>query len=440
MGITGKRMKDVVRRPPARFFNYEIGAELGFSSQLAGSELERPIVSLQLYSVREGDSSPALPSRSAAWTRARPTSFGREHNEDVTSICRLIMVGLCAFAASPQPLPVGQLHYLGEVGHLGTPSDSRTAVQFGDIRITSQGNGSVRISGQDDNRRSWNAVLPMQGGVGWTDVWRADFDRNSRPDLLIAAYFPQNGRCIDEITLSFLLFNDHGQPVPWVIRTRMPEGRRFPAIPAVFADLNHDGSTELVVTDCTYSEPPRFGEDRRITGIYKAKDATWSLIHPADIAPYTALVRHSYRFRPNHDQLLPSDPAHWPDQGNTMDPHGPPPVQLAAVLPASVGCRGVRLPPLVDGVLQADWKDPCSELGKDRLELSNGTICYGWPTVVIDRTDSREIVAEPEQLSQLLQEIVKVRRTVVLAGESDRERCSPTVLWAPRTGATSGSP
>ena len=109
MGITGKRMKDVVRRPPARFFNYEIGADLGFSSQLAGSELERPIVSLQLYSVREGDSSPALPSRSAAWTRARPTSFGREHNEDVTSICRLIMVGLCAFAASPQPLPVGQL-------------------------------------------------------------------------------------------------------------------------------------------------------------------------------------------------------------------------------------------------------------------------------------------------------------------------------------------
>ena len=160
----------------------------------------------------------------------------------------------------------------------------------------------------------WTAVLETQSGAGWTDVWRADFDRNTRPDLLIAAYFLQNRRCIDEITLSFLLLNDHGQPVPWVIRTRMPESRRVPAIPALFADLNHAGPLQLVVTDCTYSEPPRFGEDRRITGIYEAKNATWSLAHPASIVPYTALVRLSYRFRPSHDQLLPTDPAHWSDQ------------------------------------------------------------------------------------------------------------------------------
>lgn len=347
------------------------------------------------------------------------------------------MAGLCALAAIAQPSSVPQLHYLGEVGHLGTPEDPRTSAKFGRIQISTQGNGGLRIDGQDDDRKAWSAVLEMQGGVGWTDVWQADFDRNARPDLLVAAYFPQNGRCIDEITLSFLLFNGHGQPVPWVIRTRMPESKRLPAIPAVFADLNHGGSLQLVVTDCTYSEPPRFGEDRRITGIYQAKDATWSPVHRADITPYIALVRRSYRFRPDHDQLLGTDPARWPDQGNMMDQHGPPPVQGTAVLPASPDCRGVRLPPVVDGRLQRGWIDPCEELGKNRLQLSNGTVCYGWPIVVIDRANGREIVAESKQLNARLQDIVDQRRTVVLAGQNDPERCSPTVLWAPTTLAPS---
>lgn len=347
------------------------------------------------------------------------------------------MAGLCALAAIAQPSSVPQLHYLGEVGHLGTPEDPRTSARFGRIQISTQGNGGLRIDGQDDDRKAWSAVLEMQGGVGWTEVWQADFDRNARPDLLVAAYFPQNGRCIDEITLSFLLFNGHGQPVPWVIRTRMPESKRLPAIPAVFADLNHGGPLQLVVTDCTYSEPPRFGEDRRITGIYQAKDATWSQVHRADITPYIALVRRSYRFRPDHDQLLGTDPARWPDQGNMMDQHGPPPVQVTAVLPASPDCRGVRLPPVVDGRLQRDWKDPCEELGQNRLQLSNGTVCYGWPIVVIDGANGREIVTESKQLNARLQDIVDQRRTVVLAGQNDPERCSPTVLWAPTTPAPS---
>lgn len=356
----------------------------------------------------------------------------REHNGDVASICRLIVAGLCALAASAQPSSVAGLHYLGEVGHLGTPGDQRTSVRFGPTQVISQGNGSARIEGHDDDGKAWNAVLPMEGGIGWTDVWQADFDRNGRPDLLVAAFFPPNGRCIDEITLSFLLFNDHGQPVPWVVRTRMPQNTRFPAIPAIF-DWNHGERPKLVVTDCTYSEPPRHGEDRRITGIYEAQDATWSLAHPADIVTYTALVRRSYRFRPNDDRLLQTDSTHWLDQGNKMDLHGPPPVQVAAVLPAAADCHGVHLPPVVNGVLQAGWKDPCDELGKDRIQLSNGTICYGWPTVILDRVDGREIMAEQKYLKSLLQELVDQRRTVVLAGQTELERCSPTILWAPRT-------
>jgi hypothetical protein len=246
-----------------------------------------------------------------------------------------MIAGLCALSASPQPSTVAQLRYLGEVGHLGTEFDHRTSVKFGHIEVRPEESGGIRLQGQDDAGKPWKADLPAEGGIGWTDIWRADFDRNGRPDLLIAAYFPQNGRCIDEITLSFLLFNDHGQPVPWVIRNRMPESKGLPAVPAVFADFNHSGRLQLVVTDCSYSEPPRVGEDRQITGVYEAKDATWSLIQPADIAPYVALVHRSYRIRPNHDELLPANSAHWVDRGNMMDVHGPPPVQVAAVLPAS---------------------------------------------------------------------------------------------------------
>jgi hypothetical protein len=85
---------------------------------------------------------------------------------------------------------------------------------------------------------------------------------------------------------------------------------------------------------------------------------------------------------------------------------------------------------VVDGKLQtAGWKDPCDELG-DRIQLSNGTVCYGWPTVMMDGEDGREIVAESEHPLPLLKKIMQQRRTVVLAGQKDPKRCSPILLWA----------
>ena len=266
------------------------------------------------------------------------------------------------------------------------------------------------------------------GGVGFTTVWQADFDHNSRPDLLIAAYFPTNGRCVDEITLSFLLFNDRGQPVPWVIHTCM-YGRKFPYVPAIFT--NHNDQAELVVTDCTYSEPPRFGEDRRITGVYEAKDATWSLVKPANLDPYTALVRKGHTFRPQHDQLIPSNPSDWSDQGNRPDPHGSSSVRLAALLPASEECRQpIHLPPIADGHLQTGWKDPCDEVGRDHVMPSNGTLCYSLPTVMLDSKNGREIVAESEHPGALLRQVIEERSAVVLVGQREPNRCSPVLLRA----------
>jgi hypothetical protein len=270
--------------------------------------------------------------------------------------------------------------------------------------------------------------MPIYGGIGYTTVWQADFDGNSRPDLLIAAYFPQDGRCIDSITLSFLLFDLHGQPAPWVIQTRMPSWRRFPSIPAIFTHTN--GRTQLVLTNCEYGDPTRLGEDRSITGIYEAKDAKWRLVRPTRLDSYVALVRQRHSIRPGVDRLLPTNPLDWLDEGNTFAPSG---VQVKAVQPASPSCRGsVHLPPVVNGQLQRDWKDPCDEIGQNRIQLSNGTICYGWPTVMVDRAEKREIVAESEliDLQRLLQEIVEKRYTVTLAGQKEPGRCSPVLLWA----------
>ena len=179
----------------------------------------------------------------------------------------------------------------------------------------------------------------------------------------------------------------------------------------------------------------RFGEDRKITGIYEAKDAAWSLIQPAHLDVYTTLVRQSMHLHPQFSRLLPAKPAEWPDQGNRMDPRQEPPLQLAAVLTPSEECRGpVHLPPVVNGELQRDWKDPCDELGHDRIRLSNGTVCYDWPIVMLDDRDGREIVAESEDpeplLPKILRKIIDRRLDVVLAGQRDPKRCSPVLLWA----------
>lgn len=338
------------------------------------------------------------------------------------------VAGLCGLAAPAQTWS-NHLHYLGEVGHLGTDFDPRPAATYGAIRVAPEEEGGLRVQGRDDSLRPWTAILPAEGGIGFTDLWRADFDGNGRQDLLVAALFPKNGRCVDEITLSFLLFDRQGRPVPWVIDTRMPESKGLPAIPALFADLEHGGRAELVVTDCSYSNPPRSGTDQRIAGIYVASEGRWSLARPGDLAPYTQLVRRSYRFRAGHDELLASDPARWADQGNAIDAHSAP-VRVDAVLAPLPDCRSVvRLPPVVDGRLQLPWTNPCDEAGKDRLRLSDGTVCYGRPTVVLDRAGGREIVAEPKRLNAALQEVVDSRHAVVLTGQTDSGRCSPAMLW-----------
>jgi len=153
--------------------------------------------------------------------------------------CRVWLIFACLCSVSLRGAFPG-LRYLDEIGHLGTPIDPRTSVQFGRTQVIWT-DGGVRFQGRDDDGQKWQAVLPINGGIAFTTVWQADFDHNSRPDLLIAAHSAKSGRCLEEVTLSFLLFNTRGQPVPWVIQSRAPYSRKFSSAPAIFADLSHPG-------------------------------------------------------------------------------------------------------------------------------------------------------------------------------------------------------
>jgi hypothetical protein len=54
----------------------------------------------------------------------------------------------------------------------------------------------------------------------------------------------------------------------------------------------------------------------------------------------------------------------------------------------------------------AGLKDPCEELGRDRIRLSDASGCYGRPAVMMDGKDGREIVAESEHPETLLRKII----------------------------------
>jgi hypothetical protein len=142
----------------------------------------------------------------------------------------LLGLALVALCASLPAAGFPELRYLDEIGYLGMVQDPRTSVKFGRVTLTSTDVGGV-FQGRDDRGKRWKATVPIHAGVAFTSLWQADFDHNLRPDLLIAAFAASNGRCIDRATRTFLMFNDRGQPVPWVIGTRALMALQKPPFP-----------------------------------------------------------------------------------------------------------------------------------------------------------------------------------------------------------------
>jgi len=323
------------------------------------------------------------------------------------------------------------MKYLDEIGHLGG-MDKRTTVDLGIAKVFAEPGGDLRFEGHDAKGKLWRVWLTPSEGVGGTDVWTADFDRNGRQDLLIAAYFPMNGRCVDGTDIYTLMFDETGRPVPSVVRSNSFTGFGHP--PVALVKANSDGRAEMVTVGCEYSDPATgFGEDRRISGIYEAKDARWRPIRNASEGPYLAAAKRQLGRAPSgFMRWFPTDPAQWPDFLAGYDDR--PLTQMRSLLAGEAGCRGVNIPlvgppvgPLKAGPPLKD--DPCELLRNDRIVFSDGEQRRGWPLVVIDSPEGRDVfLSEPEKP---LRNVLKMGYRFRALGNP----ASPSLLWVDTNGS-----
>jgi hypothetical protein len=310
------------------------------------------------------------------------------------------------------------MKYLDEVGHLGN-LDPRKSVNLGIATVFIEPEGDLRFEGHDIKGKPWRAWIRAAAGVGGTDVWSADFDRNGHRDLLIAAYYPRNGRCIDEADIYTLMFDALGRPVPWRARSNSFAGYGRPPIAVV--DANGDGRAEIVTVSCEYAFPSRgLGEDRRVSGIYEARNARWRPAKNISDGPYLAAAKRHYGRRPPGLRWLPTDPALWPDFLAGFDER--PLTQAQSLATAEVGCGGVSFP-IVDGQIVRSKNDPCDTLKHNQIVFSDGEIRQSWPFVVIDSSDGRDIFLSDS--SAVLRNVLKMGYRFKALGDP----VSPDLLW-----------
>ena len=234
----------------------------------------------------------------------------------------LVLLSVIAKAQTPFPLK-----YIDEIGHMDSDlwGDDRKSVDLGVGTAYGEGYETLRVEGRDDAGKMWSLWIPRVTGVGGTEVWKGDLDRNRRQDLVITQYFIQNGRCIDGFDLVILLFDQQGQPHASKARSHRFAG--FESPPIIIADLNRNKQAELILTGCYYSEPPRLGEDRWINGIFEARDAEWVVLRNAREEPYLRALqprlkndnRDFVKWEKDHVKWTKSEPGKW---ANSLDAVG----------------------------------------------------------------------------------------------------------------------
>jgi len=314
------------------------------------------------------------------------------------------------------------MKYLDDVGlvGLGLPY-SRNIVDLGLATVVSK-NDVLLFEGHDRNGDPWRVWVPQTSGVGWTEVWTADFDRNGQRDLLIASHPGINGRCVGRADLFFLLFDQSGRPIPWHVSTEIPNGTKFPYLPAILLDTNHDGRAEIVSTACEYGDQsPGHWTDWSITGVYEARDARWLPLRTADVSPYLRAATRANGVK----KWLAIKPGEWLDQLVGIDtPAG---IKLDRLIPPDKRCRNVINLTVVDGRVVKPVNDPCDEQRHEHAVYSDGKPRRGWPWVVIDGPHGRDIfIANNEDA---LRRVIREGYRVKLLGDD----AAPSWLWAVET-------
>jgi len=315
------------------------------------------------------------------------------------------------------------MKYLDDVGQLGSDLDRRKSADLGSASVFPE-DGALRFEGRDRKGGSWRAWVPQTGGIGWTEIWAGDFDHNGQPDLLIASHFPSSGRCEGPADLVFLLFDQAGRPTPWQVSTEIPNGNKFPYLPAILIDVNGDGRAEIVSTACAYGDQsPGHWTDWSITGIYEARDAQWIPLRSANLGPYLQAATRANAVK----TWLPIKPSEWPDQ--LVGFNAPANITLERLMPPDERCHGVINLTVVDGRVVAPVNDPCDELKYPHASYSDGRTRRGWPPVVIDGPHGREIFIANNKVA--LRRVIEKRYRVKLLGDD----AEPSWLWAEETQA-----
>jgi|SRR5579871_265301 len=302
-----------------------------------------------------------------------------------------------------------------KVGALDTDYDKRKSADFGFAHVFSD-EDNLRVEGPDHAGKLWRIWIP-KAGIGGVDVWTADLDHDGQQDLLIRSLSSKVGRCVNEGTITVVLFDDSGRPVPWIMTAQVPDWNKAPVRGAFVLDANRDGRAEVVVTSCEGTL--KGGEERRVSGVYEAQRARMVPIRAADPASYLRAAKLVFGFR--QVTWLPTTPEEWPDQTRGLD--SAPSLHIEALVKGDEKHRGVDFP-IVNGRIEDPVKGPLEQLSHNHMLYSDGVTRLGWPYVVIDGPDGRGVyIANNEDA---LRRIIKAGYHVKILGDPSQ----PTWIWA----------
>jgi hypothetical protein len=323
------------------------------------------------------------------------------------TLAGLLLSAVTSFAQHPFPMTE-----IDEIGHLATSWDDREFADLGFARAYSDGYGTLRIEGLDDDGLPWKLWIPEVGDIGATRVFRADFDANGRPDLLFSSIYMGNGRCIEGGNVTTLLFEAGGRPVPWRISTHGLTADE--SMPVTVLDLDADGQAEIATSDCTYSTAQERGmaEDRWLSGVYEARDARWVPIRPFSLDVYLTAVQERFADYGEGSVFWEPVPEEWPDPLAGWDAQ--PALHLTGLLTAEIGCSGV-----------ARNETGCDQSAtRTRLRYSDSKVRPGWPWVVIDSDKGREI--HMADTREAIERLLRTGSRLRLLGPDGK----PAFLWA----------
>jgi len=237
-------------------------------------------------------------------------------------------------------------------------------------------------------------------------LFRSDLDGNGRKDLVLLGYENGNGRCVDGAAVTILLTGADGMPTPWIGWTHYGYQNGDHPNKAIVRDRNGNGRAEVVRATCERGE--QMSEVRKIEGVYEARDERMTLVRD-----FPAAV-----LRKTEGRVTLTPPRKWTDplaeNGGKM--------RLQRIRSSDLGCCSICLE--VDGnfVRMADH-DPCEGLREDRVLYSDGVSRAGWPNLVLDGPEGREIVLDDD--GTRLRKVLAVDAEVRVLGDPK----APDWLW-----------